>query len=348
MSDPHSAPGAPRRFHVLLGIVLAGLFLFLAFSNVNVPELARTLASVDLTYLPVILLLLGLFFLLKAIRWAYILRPVRKLGTFEVFPALMIGFAGNNVLPAHLGEFVRIFVLSRRYGLAISQVFATVVVERLFDFLTVVGLLAFSLQFAPLSAELKMVRTGGYLVGAVCLVVFAVALASALNPPKARKVIESLGRFIPSKLRERAVTVGSMAVEGLGALRKPRLFFLISFLTVAGWVVNGLCLYLCAVSFPVPGWPSPVAGLLLASVMALGITLPSAPGYIGTTQLCFVIALGAFKINKTTALSGSVYAFLTAYIPVTVTGLFFAWYMGFSLRTLKRTAGGGDSGKEGS
>jgi len=338
MSEPLRTFNAGRHFQFFSGLVLAGLFLIIAFANVDMPELGRVLASVDLRYLPLILLLLALSFLAKALRWAYILKPLRNLSMVQVFPALMIGFAGNNVLPAHLGEFVRMFVLARQYGLPMTQVLTSIVIERLLDFVAVVALLALSLQFTPVSAELRILRAGGYVIGAVCLFLLSVMLAAAWKPGRARGIITRLRRFFPSAARDRLVRLGNLAVEGLGSLRRPGLLSFIVLLTLVAWLLNGFCLYLCVVSFPMPRGPSPVAGFLVASVTALGVTLPSAPGYIGTTQLCFVIALGAFNVDKTTALSGSVYAFLTAYIPVTLAGLIFAWRLGVSFRSLKWTA----------
>ena len=65
-----------------------------------------------------------------------LLTPLRANTALEVFPALMIGFIGNNLLPAHLGKFVRTYILARQLGLRNIPVLATIVLERMFDFLT--------------------------------------------------------------------------------------------------------------------------------------------------------------------------------------------------------------------
>ena len=45
----------------------------------------------------------------------------------------MIGFMGNNVLPAHLGELIRVFVLGRTFALSKAAVLSSVVLERILD-----------------------------------------------------------------------------------------------------------------------------------------------------------------------------------------------------------------------
>jgi len=84
-------------------------------------------------------------FWLKAIRWRLLLQPLRKFQTKEVVPPLMIGFMGNNLLPAHLGELIRIFVLGREFSLSKAAVFSSVVLERIFDTAVVLLFLAMSL-----------------------------------------------------------------------------------------------------------------------------------------------------------------------------------------------------------
>ena len=55
---------------------------------------------------------------------------------------LMMGFATNNLLPGRLGEFWRAYLLGRKRNVRKTFALASVVVERVFDGLTLIALLA--------------------------------------------------------------------------------------------------------------------------------------------------------------------------------------------------------------
>lgn len=76
-----------------------------------------------------------------------LLSPLLFLTYKQVFPAMMIGFASNNILPAHLGEFVRMQLLSKQFVLSKVAIITTIVIERLFDLLSILFLFSFSLLF---------------------------------------------------------------------------------------------------------------------------------------------------------------------------------------------------------
>jgi len=61
----------------------------------------------------------------------------------------MIGFAFNGIFPARAGEFARAYVLGKKEKMKFSAAFATVVVERIFDGLTMLFLFAITLMFLP-------------------------------------------------------------------------------------------------------------------------------------------------------------------------------------------------------
>ena len=100
------------------------------------------------TLLP-IWLLLFVFYWIKAWRWRMLLAPLGDFRTGRLFPPVMIGFAFNNVLPAHLGEFVRVFVFSKQERQPFTPVLTSVVLERVLDIIAILGLLMLGLVFVP-------------------------------------------------------------------------------------------------------------------------------------------------------------------------------------------------------
>ncbi len=385
-----------RAKHLLqaaVGFSIGGVLLYLAVKDIEPSVFWRVLTGVRLAFfLPILLLVMLLFtafFWLKALRWSWLVRPLAPLRTGDVLPALMIGFMSNNVLPAHLGEFVRMYVLAKQHGLSKTAVLSTIVLERLLDFLAIVGVFAVTLQFVPMSDDLQIVRKFGYVLGAGCVVLFlcfllyvwrtewAIGMTRSACDLAIRVIrwvltgldaliralaahLEARGRssilrpvtWILDKLhlllarlpvwlergRDKLLALLTLGVQGLYSLRNPKLLLVMFAVTLFHWSLNGMMLYLATISFA-PDQPIPIlAAFFMLGVCALGVTLPSAPGYVGTTQICFRVALTPFGVSKEVALAGSLYALFLGIIPVTLAGLFFAARMGLKLRTLREEA----------
>ena len=93
-----------------------------------------------------------------------------------------------NVLPLRLGEFIRAYVLGRRENMSKSGIFATVVVERIFDGFTVLSLLMLSLLFLPNDINpdtTSWIRAFSYLAVAIYLTAIAFVVLVKLLTVKA-------------------------------------------------------------------------------------------------------------------------------------------------------------------
>jgi glycosyltransferase 2 family protein len=331
-------PRVKRLLQASIGLLFAVVFLGLALYKIDFSEFWVRLKAVKLWTLPLILLTYVAFFWLRAVRWSWLVRPIKPLGTKDVLPALMIGYMSNNILPAHLGEFVRMFVLARQYGLKNAAVLSTIVLERLFDFLVIVAIFAVTLQFTPPSDEAASLRTAGRIVGAACLLLFAVCMVFVWKTTWALGIADKLLFVLPRGPRGKALGMIRLIVQGFLSLRNPWLLLATILISLTGWAINGLSLYFSIIAFPLEH-PIPLhAGLLLMAFIALAIALPSLPGYVGTTQACFVYGLKPFGISDESALAASIYANVVGYIPVTLAGFFFLARLGLTLHTIRSEA----------
>ncbi len=135
--------------HLFIGCLISAFFLWLAFRNVDFKTLWVTLASINYWWtLPfVVVTLLSMY--VRTMRWHYLLLPSYKIPTSRLFSPLMMGFAFNGIFPARAGEFARAYVLGKKEKMPFSSAFATVVVERILDGLTMLFLFAVTLMFLP-------------------------------------------------------------------------------------------------------------------------------------------------------------------------------------------------------
>ena len=98
---------------LVIGILISLLCIFLAFRKVDFGDMWQAFKTANYWYFFPILIVLFISHYLRAFRWRYLLDPMKRVDTVSLFSSLMIGYAANTFMPAHLGEFLRAYVLSK-------------------------------------------------------------------------------------------------------------------------------------------------------------------------------------------------------------------------------------------
>ncbi|HEX6984854.1 MAG TPA: lysylphosphatidylglycerol synthase transmembrane domain-containing protein [Planctomycetaceae bacterium] len=329
--------------NLALGIAVTAACLAAAlwgFDRDDYAEIASSFRRADYRTLPLVLALLVGFFWLKAVRWALLLRPLRPaapLTAAQSVPALMIGFAGNNLLPAHLGEFLRVYVLGRQYGLPKAAIFSTVVLERVCDVAAILAFLGGGLAFAPEAPP--EARTTGYVLAVMLAAGLAGIVVYALWTAWFVRTVERLLAklpLVPAGLKRKAAELLEAGALGMAALRSGRLAFWIAVTSLAQWLLMVGMIDLALVAFDISR-PAAVAAVVMG-VVAFGVTVPSTPGFFGVIQVAFRVALAPFGVAATDAVAASVYFHLTQWVAITAVGLFFLQRAGLKLGQLEQAA----------
>ncbi|MEZ6041638.1 MAG: lysylphosphatidylglycerol synthase transmembrane domain-containing protein [Planctomycetaceae bacterium] len=328
-----------RLFFLIFGIGVSVACFAASLRGTNIDELQTGFAQANYLTLPAMLGLLFAFYWMKTQRWVWLLSPVRQLTVRELFPPMLIGFAANNLLPAHLGEFVRVFIVRRRYGIPASTVLSTVVLERIFDVLAILAWFSIGLMY---SADLpEEYRKAALFFGAasaavvVCVAVYLIWTDSFLNLLRAvcRKV-----PFIPHSLSDKIVGMLASGAEGLSSLRSGKMVLMITVSSLVQWLFNGMIAWVALRAFGIP--VTFATGMIVTGVTAMGVTIPSTPGYFGVIQICFKVAMGAqaVKPDPSLVLGASLYYHVSMYIPVTTLGMYFLHQSGLNLKDLSKAA----------
>lgn len=326
-----------RVLFLLLGIIVSvGCFAW-SLRGTNAEALKAGFVNANYWSLPVMLALLFGFYWLKTLRWQLLLAPVAPLTIRQLFPPMLIGFAANNLLPAHLGEFIRVFVVRQKYGVAGSTVLSTVILERIFDVLAILALFGVGLAFTDDLPE--NYRNGAMLLGAGAgVIVLAVVIYLIWTEPFIRLVTWclSLVPFMPAKLSSGLLEMLRKGGEGLVALKSGKAVFLIVLTSLLQWLLNGLIAYVALLAFHID--VTPATGLIVTGVTAFGVTVPSTPGYFGVIQVCFELSMKAQQLKPDPSLvfGSSVYYHMSMYIPVTMLGLYFLQQSGLSLKDMRK------------
>ena len=316
----------------IIGLVISALLLYLAFRKVDTGLLMQTLARAEYLWLVPAFFLMLISIAFRALRWKYLLRPITNAHFVHLFSASAIGLMANNLLPARLGEIARAWVIGEKEGISKTSSFATLVVEKVFDGFAVILFLAIALIFADFEIPVPY-RKITYVAVLSYFAALGFLFLLHFNHDKAISIAMTIMRPLPSRTSSRIRKFIDSFGEGLGVLRNPFDIAVAGLLSIFVWVPSIIVMHLVIRSF---GLDLPVqASIMVFNIVTFGIMIPSAPGFVGTVQYCFVIGLGLFGVAESEALSVSIVYHAGVFIPFTAAGLFCLAREGISFSGLK-------------
>lgn len=234
----------------------------------------------------------------RAQRWRLILRPLGRVGLGPALSATAIGFGAGAVLPLRLGEFVRPALLARRNHLSFSAAVSSVVLERIFDMLLVLGcFLVVGLAY-PVPEYL---RRGARVLAAGGVVGVAVLVVMLRNRGRTEELVEQL---LPASIVRVVGPLLHGFLDGLAGLADAGTVVTVLLYSAYLWgvITLGYVFAILALGMDVPL----VAGSLTSMVtVAAFVFLPQGPGFVGTWQAGCVLALGLFGVAKDVAVGYS-------------------------------------------
>lgn len=268
---------------------------------------------------------------LRGIRCSWILRPYRKISTWDATQVVWIGYAANNILPARLGEFVRSYVLTRRekldYGISLSTLF----IERILDGLAIVGILWVAISFSPRYAWIDSI---GWVAGGIFSVALLVVLLARIWANTFRNLLSWAASWLPAKISGKIENFGHRLLEGTACLQWDRRLPGILGLSLLIWLIEGAMFAIMLLAF---GWKfSLLAACLAMAITNLGVLIPSSPGHIGTFHaFCTkVLLLTGIVTSESMGFGYAAAIHVLQLVPVTVLGLWSLYAYGFNLRLL--------------
>lgn len=323
-----------QRFVFIIGIVLSVLFLWLALRGTSGAQIWRAFEQARAWMVLPFLLLLFAYYWIKAWRWSFLLAPMQRVPVRTAFTPIMIGYAASMVLPLQLGELVRTYIASRRFKIPGTPLLSSIFLERVLDFLALLVLVALALAIgADVPAALV---AAGWVIGAGVLVAAVLAIGYVVWTPAVMAALRTLVRFLPSKWRERLLAQASLGAHGLHALRSRVLLAKIFALSLIQWAFMWGCIYLSLMALRID---TPLSAAFVTLIFTvIGVTLPTSPGYIGSIQFAYALALRPYGVSAEAAFAASVFFHALANISVITVGLYQAQRLGYTLRELQREA----------
>ena len=330
-----------NKYGYWIGFFLSLFFLAIFFRKIDLTSIWNSFQQVDYLYL-LPFIVINLFSVwIRARRWEYLLAPIKKIKISTLFYATAIGFMANNILPARVGELVRAYVLGSKERISKTTSFATIVVERLFDGFTILSIFLVVILLMPFPPDRSRIFTqhhikmAGFLSFFLYLIILGLLLALHFHNAKANRLIGFFLKRLPQGVAHKISKTIESFVLGLEVLQRTKDMGVIIGYSCLLWVVNSLSYYFIFMAFHLD---LPVlAAFFLLVVLTFGVSIPSAPGYIGTFHWACAAALIFLGIEVNLAKSFSLLTWFVGFIPTVILGLFALGKEGMSLRQLKET-----------
>jgi glycosyltransferase 2 family protein len=287
-----------RAVLLLVGLAASVFFTYIAVRDVDFELFLESLQESNYAWLIPSLLLTAFAVVIRAWRWQFLFDVSTRPPLPALTRALLVGQLVNCILPARGGEIARVVVLHQETGTSRVEALATAVVERLYDVLALLLLLFLATPFLP---DVDWLRRAA-LFGLVLIVLVAVGVFVVdrwgVRPVRfVARPLERIPRVTPAHVERGAANL----VQGLGALHRPHLAIPAFALTLASWLVLAASFWCVIAAFDVGlGYG---AALLLLVATTLALVIPAAPGGLGVFEAAGVVALGAYGVDDSTALS---------------------------------------------
>lgn len=320
---------------VVLGFAISAFLLWWLFKDQDFAEIWAQIRQADMAAFTLAVFIATSAYFVRAVRWGVLLHPVRQGTTlYHRWATTLIGFMANNLLPARIGEVVRAYAMSRVETAPISGVLGTLVVARFLDAVAVFGLMA----IAALHPSFPTAGTiGGTSVASLARIVGIVLLSGIVGvalllrwPQVPLRVIATVARVAGEQRAKRITWIASSFIDGLSVLRNPTLLGKALFWSLLHWTYYGLSFLFAMRAFGIDEGYG--AALVVQGLVAIGVAVPSAPGFFGTWHGAAQVALvGTYGVAETNALAFATAFHLGGFVPVTLLGLYYAWRLRISV-----------------
>lgn len=311
---------------IILGLGVTALALWLTFKDINWPVLWDSLRRINLwwTALALVVPLATVYAL--GIRWRILLDADRPLSLGKLFQLNIISQFGNIIMPARLGDVLRIYLGSRQFGLSGAHVTGTVVIEKGLDFIVFVAFWAVVPPLLAVKEGLQGTRIAIFL----CLAVLAVIVLLTWKREFILRAGRSFARILPGRFRDRFNDFFERGLQPFALFRDSRKVLplvLLTFVFVLGMVLTNYILFL-AFGLHL----SPAAALVVLLALQVANLPPSTPGKVGIFQYAVILALGWFGVEKDAALAYGLVLHVVAFLPKIILGLIYISRLDISLK----------------
>lgn len=323
-----------------IGMGVSVFFLAILLRSMDGRKLLSAFREMDWRFIVPAIAATMFSYYMRAYRWKLLLSGEKKTSLGNCFTSTIIGYMANNLLPARIGELIRVYLLGEREAIDKGTVLASLVLDRLLDFFSVLCILLITLITLKFPGKEEDVRTalvtGGYFTFAAFLGLIAFMILLKRYTSATVRLAGKLLKPFPAWVSTHAIPLLGSFIGGLRLPLHPRsiaALVLVSALVWASavWPID-LALRAFGISLP------PAASLFIMILLVIAVMVPASPGYIGTYHYACFKALAVFGVTDEKALSVALVIHAVNFFPITLLGLYYLVRDRLSLTGLKTRA----------
>ena len=312
-----------------LALALTAVFLY----GTEFGEIANAFRSANYLLLVPALSLYFLGVFMRAARWHFLLRSIKPIKFSRLFQITVIGYMANNLLPFRIGEVARAIIVGNTEGVSRTSTLVTIVLERVFDGITLVLFIGIASIFLDLNTYLRAVLLFASILFATALLVLVLFAGFR------QRFDHFIHRFIkclPERFASRSHRLVDSFFHGVSVLRNPTDAIAALVLSALAWICEAGMYSILALGF---GLTLIFPIYLLATAVANLVTvIPSTPGYLGVFDAPIRYVLEISGVNPSVAASYTILLHAALIIPIVLLGLSFTCRLGISLAQLKESS----------
>jgi hypothetical protein len=324
-----------------IGGLLALVLLYFFFRGVDAAALAASLADAHPGWILGIVVSTLLTYALRAWRWGAFLVPLRPVPFGRLLHVTVVGFLSGLFIP-RASEIVRPYLVSRSHGISTTAGFATVVLERVVDLITVLGLFFLYLYVLPLPAEqrpgpLPVLKAAGLGAAAIAGTALAVLAAFHFQAERAMRLVDRLLAWLPARIGRPLSAMARSFSDGLLVLKAPLPHLLwIGLQSLLLWLAIAFGIYSTGLAF---GLSLPFRStFLILGFLTVGVSIPT-PGMVGGFHQAYRLSLTeGFGADPSVAAAAGLTLHAVTNLPVLVVGLYWLSREGLTLGKVQEIA----------
>lgn len=339
--SPPRPPPRPTRGFVRFGVAVVVSVSALAWfiSGVDWAPLADALRQVRIGWVLAASAILVFEFVLRAVRWQVLLRPLGvQARATDLFAAQVVGAAANTLFPLRAGELAKPLVAAERTGRSFVEIIATTVMERVFDLFGMVSVLVAMVLVLPTVADgpegelVRNLKLYGGAFGGFALACLLVFFFLASGDARARRSFARILKLGPPQIRPMFMGLFDGFVSGLGSARDSAALLRAGALSVWMWFNGALAIWCLfqAFSMDLPFG----AACFTAVAIALTVAIPQAPGFLGVFHKAMEMTMVLWGQSDAAAQGFAIVFWAVSFAPVTAIGVLAMWREGLSAKRL--------------
>ncbi|MFQ5499321.1 MAG: lysylphosphatidylglycerol synthase transmembrane domain-containing protein [Candidatus Zixiibacteriota bacterium] len=313
------------------GTLIAIALLAYCVKDVRLSELETMLQRANYLYLIPATIFAFVFIVLKGLRWKLMLSQHRKIPVVRAVTLYSAGQILNVVMPMLTGQVGRMFLFAKKEGLRKTFVFSTIVLEILFDAISL-------LIFLFLTSIAFAVPEGYRAISPILMSVTLVLLVLLYLLLHFQRQMENLGHkyFRP---RWPSIYIGVKKfirsfTKGIEMLRSSQHLFGSLFYSLGSWAAHILVVYFLLRSLDLQLPFAAAAAIVIINTLA--VMVPITPGNAGTFEVVVIGSLAAFGVGRSEAMLLALALHLLDFVPIFAMGYAFLHQERISISEIRK------------